>query len=93
MDANAHHLTPAGKVVFGVVPLVLGGVYLYLLWCVVNGRIAVRSMRGSRTRWVHRRESPKEFWLHWCWSLGGLTLISIVLVGALVRLYLVMTSG
>jgi hypothetical protein len=93
MDAAPHNLTTAGKVVFSVVPLVLAGVYLYLLWCLARGRISVRGMRGSRTRWVLRRDSPSEFWRHWWWSVGGLTLIAIVLLGGLARIYFSMSSG
>jgi hypothetical protein len=93
MDAAPHNLTTAGKVVFSAVPLLLAGVYLYLLWCLVRGRISVRGMSGSRTRWVERRASPKEFWLHWWWSFGGLTLMAVVLLAGLARIYSTIISG
>jgi hypothetical protein len=81
-------LTPAGKVVFAVVPLLLSAVYLYLFWCLARGRIASKAMPGVRSRWIRRSETPREFWLHWGWSFGLLTLMAIVLVGGLVRVYM-----
>ncbi len=91
--AAAARLTTAGKVAFAVVPILLGGFYLYLFWCLARGRIAVRLMEGGYTTWVERSTSPREFRRQWWWSFGGLTLITIVLVGGLARLYWIFVLG
>jgi hypothetical protein len=63
--------------------LILGGA-LYLVWCLVAGKIVVTIGTDLRkkTSLVERQTSPMTFWIAWLGLAGALVIFSIFLIRA-----------
>lgn len=59
------------KAFFVLLGILLG---VYVVACILNGRVIVRSGAGART--LHRDTEPKQYWL----GIGIYTLLAIALV-------------